>query len=179
MNATPNDISMITVLPGTITLDREAASAWLKNKKVARKRWRHMLPLIECVQDYACSLMWVFQGRHEHVVPTDAPWIVILGDDTIAAIGPDGFHGPSLDELIAAAARVVLISAFPEQNFYNAAATYAAYYRQNVILIETLPEQQDAWRDKLQSVKSEIPILFCMVIPEGAPDVPASKEHAE
>jgi hypothetical protein len=163
------DIDMITVFPGVVAIDRQQARAALENKNF-RRRCRHHRPLLEIVRDFACSLLLVFQGQHEHPVPKGTPWIVILGDDTFAACGPEAFHGPSLDALITASDQAVLIMSGPEQLAYNVAATHAARDRRNVILIETLPSQQQAWEDRIRLIRhDDLPMFRCLPVPEDVP----------
>jgi hypothetical protein len=158
----------ICILPGAISFNRKQARAALKNKDVWRES-RHLKPLFEVVRDYACSLLLVRQGQHEHPLPERTPWIVILGDDLFGALGPDAFHRPSLDALIMAAVQVVLVACGLEQLLYNMAATHAARHRRNCILIETLPEQMEAWEARLKAVNSDLPIFYGLVPPEESP----------
>jgi hypothetical protein len=155
----------ICILPAAISINRKQARAALKNNGVWRES-RHLKPLFETVRDFACSLLLVHQGQHEHPLPERAPWIVILGDDLFDALGPDAFHGPSLDALIMAADRAVMVTCGPDQYFYNVAATHAARDRRNCLLIETLPKQQQAWEARLQTGKGDLPTLCGLPYPE-------------
>lgn len=164
-SAQEEETKWIWINPAPITINRQQATAALKNKDFWRDA-RHLKPLLETVRDYACSLLIVGQGQHEHPLPERAPWIVILGDDLLGALGPDAFHGPSLDALLMAAGQVVLVACGPERLLYNMAATQAARHRRNCILIETQPEQMDAWDARLKAVNSDLPIFYGLVPPE-------------
>lgn len=149
----------VTVLPGVLTFDRKHVVTALESPQ-ARRQLKHLLPFFECVRDFACSLMLVYQGQHPHDVPA-APWIVVLGDDNFAgAFGPSSFDGESLDRLICEADHVVLIDSGPEPYAYNTAATAAAKYRKNAVVIETLPEVSDAWHDRIMAIKPGVGLLW-------------------
>ena len=158
----------ITVLPGVCTCTRQDARNLLKNRPEARARFRHLLPLIEVVKDFAVTYMTVFQGQHEHAIPARGPWIVVLGDDTFDALGPEGFHGPSLNALFSAADRAVIVAGWPERDAYRTAATHAARGRHNVIVIETRTTQHEAWLAALRAVKPDIGTLICLPAPQEA-----------
>ena len=160
---------IITVLPGVCTCTREDARNLLKNRPEARSRFRHLLPFIECVKDFAVTYMTVFQGRHEHAVPARGPWIVVLGDDTFDALGPEGFHGPSLNALFGAADEAVIVAGWPERLAYNTAATHAARHRRNVIVIETRTTRHEEWLAALRAVKPDIGTLICLPLPQEMP----------
>jgi hypothetical protein len=160
---------MIMVFPGVCTVTRKDARNLLKNRPEARARFRHLLPLIQCVNDFAVTYMTVFQGCHEHAVPVRGPWIVVLGDDTFDALGPEGFHGPSLNALFGAADEAVIVAGWPERLAYNTAATHAARHRRNVIVIETRTTRHEEWLAALRAVKPDIGALICLPLPQEVP----------
>ena len=99
-----------------------------------------------------------------------SPWILSVGDDMHFAWGPKAFPASSLDEAIRAADKFVLIASGPDPFPYRVGATLAARDRKNVLLIETLPHQKDAWTQFIKTVRGsdDLPIVFCLPIKETA-----------
>jgi hypothetical protein len=127
-----------------------------------------MKPLIEVARDYACSVLLVMQGGHEFTAP-QGTWIALLGDDAKLSLGPQAFHRASLEALVKAANRAIIVASGPEMYCYNAAATLAARDRKNVILIETLPAQLKAWEDLLKELRGEdFATLTCLPLYDDA-----------
>jgi hypothetical protein len=127
----------------------------------------HLYPLLDAAARFACSYLIAPQGCDEFELPRD-PWIILIGDDLRFAWGPDAFPAASLDAAIRAADHGVVITSGPEPFPYQKAATVAARDRKNVLLIETLPHQKEAWQRRIEAVRGEngLPITFCIPFPE-------------
>lgn len=86
----------------------------------------------------------------------------MVGGDTDCAPGPGQYDGKALDRLIGMADGVAIIScAPPPEACSNIALTAMALH--NGLIIETRPEQEIAWTNRVQAVRQEMPILLCTV----------------
>ena len=93
---------------------------------------------------------------------TGAPVIVLVGDDTFWALGPEGFDRPSLEKIVRRSGHAVVVTGAPLPLSYNIAATCAARWRRNAVLIETQPARRDAWLDFLKSANRQIGFTVCV-----------------
>jgi hypothetical protein len=154
--------------PGAILIEREQASAMFD--ALSRNK-RHIKPLLGVVRDYACKLLLVWQNVAPFELPRE-PWIVLFGDDLFSAEGPEAFHAASVAAAFKAAGAFVVVASGPELDAYKHAATYAARERLNVVLIETLPEQEQAWIDRIEALRGpaeDFPVLVWRVFPKAQP----------
>lgn len=128
----------------------------------------HLRPVILAVRDLACGMLMVRQGSQPFRLPRDPrrAGIVIVGDDMGHAIGPAGFHMPSVRRAIRSchAFAVVSCEALPE--VYERIALTAAITRRNVMLVETLPSEEIAWASLIQKLAPGKPL--CLALVEGA-----------
>ena len=137
-------------------------------KRDVKIRCSHLFPLLEAVAHFSCSHLLAPQGCAAFELPR-SPWIIVVGDDMHFAWGPEAFPKDSLNAAIKAADYFVLVTSGPEPTPYKVAAEVAARNRQNAILIESLPHQQDAWLSRIRQLRgANVPMLHCAPIPEGA-----------
>ena len=149
-------------------IDRATARKALANKAAFRGRGAHWKPLMEAARDFACSILCVFQGNAQFTAPKGV-WIAVLGDDAALSLGPQAFHRASLEALVKAADRFIIVASGPEMYCYSAAATHAARDRRNVILIEALPAQLKAWEDLLKELRGDdLSALICLPLYDDA-----------
>ena len=92
------------------------------------------------------------------------PFIVILGDDTDRALGPGHFHGPSIERLIGMVDVAAVMSGAPCNDVYADMSALAAWSRQNVLMVETRVEQEDAWIETIWQVAPELRMVICTVM---------------
>ncbi|QOZ34430.1 hypothetical protein [Bradyrhizobium sp. CCBAU 53421] len=144
-----------------------ARSAIERDRNIRRS---HLFPLFDATARFACSLLVVPQGCKPFELPRD-PWIISIGDDMHFSWGPQAFPAESLEAAIKAAEHGVIITSGPDPFPYRVAATVAVKHRMNCLLIETLPHQKDAWRERIEAVRGadeftgELPITYCMPFP--------------
>ena len=132
--------------------------------KVTEKA-RHLLPIVHAIRDHGVGFLVIPQratGLHRGIKLLKRPFIVMVGDDTDCALGPDQYDGKALDRLIGMADGVAIISCAPPPEAYSSIALIAMAQR-NGLIIETRPEQEIAWTNRVQSVCPEMPILLCTV----------------
>lgn len=120
-------------------------------------------PVIEAVRNYGCGLLTVGQSKQAFRLPGDRPAIVIIGDDTDRAVGPKGFNFASTRRAIRACHAFAVISCEPLPAVYACVASSAVLLRQNVMLIETRPEQEDAWYNLIRKLAPDRPLLRALV----------------
>jgi hypothetical protein len=145
-------LPQVSVFPASITIDREAATKALKGHVP-----RHFLGLLSIVRDYACGLLFTHQG-HEPFTPPKAPWVVVIGDDLLTAEGPAGFHEESVRALLRDSYFVAIVATVAIPLPYDMASTCAARDRQNAVVIDTRPEQKDAWLAMVRDVQPDAAI---------------------
>lgn len=101
-------------------------------------------------------------GLHRGIKLLKRPFIVMVGDDTDCALGPDQYDSKALDRLIGMADGVAIVSCAPPPEAYSSIALMAMAQR-NGLIIETRPEQEIAWTNRVQAVCPEMPILLSTV----------------
>lgn len=114
----------------------------------------YLRPILESVRDHHVAMLFVGQSDAPFRMPTksDRPNIVIIGDDFDQAIGPEGFHMPSIRRAIRACDAFAIVSSGPQAVVYASIAVTAAASRRNVMLIETRPEQEIPWLALVQKL---------------------------
>jgi hypothetical protein len=163
---TAQDIHIFLPATPAMLVDPAKARAAIEGNRQIRRS--HLFPLYDATASFACSLMNVFQGC-ETFEPPRSPFIVVIGDDLALAWGPAAFGADSLDRVIKAAGHCVLITSGPDPFPYRIAATAAARDRKNVLLIETRPNQQLAWLDRIEALRGKgLPMTQCVPEPESA-----------
>ena len=143
----------ILTVPSSAHLGREQAATILKGRVPL-----HFRGVLEATRDFACSLLYAFQSDRPFSAPASAPWIAIIGDDSFAALGPAGFHEDSLKALFRDCAFVAIVATEALPTLYNMAATFAARDRMNAAVIETQPNQKDAWFALAREMQPEIAV---------------------
>ncbi|MCC5974388.1 MAG: hypothetical protein JJU40_16765 [Rhodobacteraceae bacterium] len=125
----------------------------------------HLLPIVLAIRDHGVGFLVIPQratGLDRGLDLLERPFIVMVGDDTDCALGPDQYDIAALDRLIGMADGVAIISCEPPPEAYSSIALMAMAHR-NGLIIETRPEQEIAWTNRVQAVCPEMPILFCTV----------------
>jgi hypothetical protein len=126
----------------------------------------HLNPVFEAVRDFGVSVLIAPQCRDsldEALNETRDASIVIIGDDTDRALGPGGFHKPSMRRLFQRATETTVISSAPPEHVYAAMSTLAAIGRRFVVIVETRPEQEIAWVEFIRAANPNLPILLVTV----------------
>jgi hypothetical protein len=145
------------------TVDAGATRASLSHAIANTPEYLH--PIIEAVRDHGVAMLFVPQGNEAFRVPSkpSKPVIVMVGDDFDKALGPNGFHLPSLRRMIRACSSFAVVSSAAQPAVYATVAAVAAAMRQNTMLIETRPEQEIAWVHLIQKLAPGRFILLATV----------------
>jgi hypothetical protein len=106
------------------------------------------------------------QGAERFNPPRKRPNIVIVGDDMHEAKGPAAFHRKSLVRFIKRASGAVIVSCAPLPAAYEAAATNAALFRQDILIVETRLQFEPAWKTFVEFHHPGIALLLCTVEPQ-------------
>jgi hypothetical protein len=125
----------------------------------------HLLPIVQAIRDHGVGFLVIPQratGLDRGIKLLQRPFIVMVGDDTDCALGPDQYDSKALDRLIGMADGVAIIACAPPPEAYSSIALMAMAQR-NGLIIETRPEQEIAWTQRVQAVCPEMPILLCTV----------------
>lgn len=114
----------------------------------------YLHPILQAVRDHGVGMMFVPQVTEPFRLPRDhkRPAIIIIGDDFDCAVGPDGFHLPSIRRAIRACQAFAVVSSAPPPAVYLTVAVGAAALRQSAMLIETRPEQEIQWVSLIQKL---------------------------
>lgn len=145
------------------------------NMSVPRERFTHVIehgpehfrPIMEAARDHGVGVCVIPQVIERFDLPRKLPNIVIVGDDMHEAKGPDAFHRKSLVRFIKRASGAVIVSSAPVTAAYAAAATNAALFRQDIIIVETRLEFEPAWKTFIETYHPGIALLLCTVKPRG------------
>lgn len=112
----------------------------------------HLRPVLEMVRDGGIGLFFVGQSDHHFHVPKCRPAMVVICDDYDTAVGPEGFHMPSVRRAIRSCHAFAVVSSAPLPIVYATTAAAAALGRRNTMLVETRPEQEIAWLSLIQKL---------------------------
>jgi hypothetical protein len=126
----------------------------------------HLNPVFEAVRDFGVSILIAPQSKDsldEALGDSRDASIVIVGDDTNRALGPDGFHKPSMRRLFQLATETAVISSAPPEHVYAGMATLAALARRFVVIVETRPEQEIAWVEFIQAANPNLAVLLVTI----------------
>jgi hypothetical protein len=145
------------------------------NMSVPRERFtrviehgpEHLRPVMQAARDHGVGICVVPQGIERFDLPRKLPNIVIIGDDLHEAKGPDAFHRKSVVRFIKRASGAVIVSCAPLPAAYAAAATNAALFRQDILIIETRLQFEPAWKTFIETYHPGIALLLCTVKPQG------------
>jgi len=99
---------------------------------------QHLNPVFEAIRDFGVSVLIAPQCRDsldEALDEARDASIVIIGDDTDRALGPDGFHKPSMRRLFRLATETTVISSAPPERVYAGMSTLAALGRRFVVIV--------------------------------------------
>jgi hypothetical protein len=141
----------------------------------------HFRPILRVLRDKGCALAIAPQGRRPFALPRDrqrpdrvrGPVICIVGDDLHQALGPAGFHRPSLRRVLAGSVALIIVSGEPDPTAYALAATSAAGLCPlglgwNAVLIETRPERESEWLAFASKHRPDLLVTLYRSHPEGA-----------
>lgn len=125
----------------------------------------YLRPILEVVRDHGAAMLFVPQGAEPFRLPSEPkkPAIIMIGDDFDRAMGPGGFHLPSIRRMIRASSAFAVVSSAPQPHAYLTIAAGVAMTRQNAMLIETRPEQEIAWLSLIQKLAPGRFIQLCTV----------------
>ena len=114
----------------------------------------HLHPVLKAVRDHRCGMFFVGQSTEPFRLPNDPgrPAIVLIGDDMDCAVGPSGFHVPSVRRAIRACDAFAVISSAPQPDIYAGIAAAAALTRRNVMIVETRLEEEHNWLGLIQKL---------------------------
>lgn len=161
----PNSPSHLHV-PASIHFSRRQIKV-LKNKRGREKHWSI---LGEAASYFALDLMCVFQSQERFELPASGPFIAVVGDDLFRSLGPNGFEEQSLQQLIASATYVGIITCEPVYRVYAEAATVAAKERKNSVIIETQPTYGRDWRTFVSTVNPNACVRVALAEGESTDD---------
>lgn len=136
-------------------LDRIEASA--------AEKAPHLLPVLHAIRHHGAGFLVIPQRASDldrGIALLARPFIVIVGDDTDAAFGPDQYDRAVLERLIGMVDGVAIISSAPPAEAYASIAMMTVVDC-NGLIIETRPEQEIAWTNLVQAVRPDMPILLC------------------
>jgi hypothetical protein len=126
----------------------------------------HYQPIALAIR-HGAGLAQVMQHEGSFRVPLDKPTMLIIGDDLHLALGPKAFNTGSLRRFVQRAGHAIVVSSWPDPRAYAAAAYSAAVLREHAVLVETLPEFEQAWIDAITGINPKINMTIFAVKPEG------------
>lgn len=114
----------------------------------------HLQPIARAIRDHGVDAVFVTQESGAFRLPFGAsrPVIYLIGDDTDRAIGPSGFHLPSIRRAIRKCQFFSVVASAPEPDAYTAMALAASATRRNTMIVETRIEQEIPWLGLIQKL---------------------------
>jgi hypothetical protein len=114
----------------------------------------HLHPVLVAVRDCGVGMLFVPQGPGKFVIPSPRPAVVMIGDDMEQAVGPTGFHLPSIRRAIRAC-----------DAFADLYATLAstAVGGGKAMIVETRLAHEFAWIELIQKLAPKRPLCILTV----------------
>ncbi len=125
----------------------------------------HWRPVYYAMRHHGIAFGGIIQDRKPFRIPRARPTLLLLGDDLDASYGPVGFHPKSVRRFVERCCYGVVVACSPEVVLYATAAAVVTATRSDVVLIETRPEHEADWVDRLRAIKPGLPLLVGMVRP--------------
>ncbi|WP_210253187.1 hypothetical protein, partial [Beijerinckia sp. L45] len=125
----------------------------------------HLVPIYTAVRDHGCASATVAHDSGPFRLPLDRPTITLIGDDTDTALGPTGFHRPSLRRFLKQCRSAVVVSSCAHLKPYATAATNAVLLRQHVVLVETRPQFEQEWITFIHAAQRRIAMFVSTIEP--------------
>lgn len=139
-------------------LDRIEASA--------AEKAPHLIPILKAIRHHDVGFL-VLQQRATRLDRgldlLQRPFIVLIGDDTDTALGPNQYDRAAMERLLGMVDGIAIVASAPPDEAYSSLAMLAAHLHSNGLIIETRPEQEIAWTHFLQGIRPDVPILLCTV----------------
>lgn len=125
----------------------------------------HLRPILTAVRDFDVGLIFVPQVAEKFRLPRNGvqPLVVLIGDDLDRAVGPEGFHMPSIRRAVRACCHFTVVTASPHPTVYGAAITPTVIGRRHSMLIETRIEHEFAWVEVIQKLAPDKPLVISSV----------------
>ena len=123
----------------------------------------HLLPVVHAIRHHGVGFLVIPQRATDldrGITLLTRPFIVLVGDDTDYALGPDQYDRAAFERLIGMTDGVAIISGAPPEEAYTGIAMMAVAGG-NGLIIETRPEQEIAWVNLVQTARPDMPILLC------------------
>lgn len=127
---------------------------------------QHWRPIYMAVRDFGVQLAIIEQRAGAFRPPTDKPVLMVVGDDVAVPLGPAGFHRKSLRHFIGRCHAVVVVSCEPLVPLYAMAASCAAGWRRDTLLIESQPRWEQDWIDLVKASNPAAKLVVGAVRPE-------------
>lgn len=130
----------------------------------------HVKAIVQAMCDYGIG--WFFIPQTTAPIPNESfdeveSYIAIVGDDQDCAKGPQAFDQATLRRLIKTSSCIAIESSDIVVNIYSMCSTLAGMLQTGAMIIETRPEQEQAWLDYVRSVSKTIPIILSSPIMNG------------
>src|SRR3954469_8174711 len=115
-----------------------------------------MMDVVPRAPHLADLVAGVAEGLNWAIIPAGMPFpfiradesranLFIVGDDFTLATGPEAFHRKTLRRILGRACFVGIVPGAPVRAFYGRAISAALASRGWSVLIETQPQERDAW----------------------------------
>jgi hypothetical protein len=125
---------------------RASSEVFVMNNQSSIDPLAHLRPALFAAYRADIPVALVGRGPHSFkpAVRTKA-FFAVLCDDTGVALGPVGFHHPSLMRLLGRADTVIIHAWALEPLIYSAAVCEAIFLRRNVVVVETRLSHEQKW----------------------------------
>ncbi len=110
----------------------------------------NLVPILTSVRDHGLTFVMAAQSPRRFDVPQTGPAVVIIGDDLLRSLGPNGFHVKSLRRLMARVGAVSIMAGAPVASEYAKMTSEAVSRGIVVAIIETQVQHEEEWAAYLQ-----------------------------
>lgn len=118
----------------------------------------HLAPIYQAVRrgaDYAP----VLQNAGAFAFKFERPTIVLFGDDGEKCFGPNAFEPASVERVLGKISMAAVIACEPLPKLYTAMAIGAMMKRAHTLIVETRPEHEADWIERIRNSRPDISIM--------------------
>ncbi|MGA0601773.1 hypothetical protein ACO2Q3_13790 [Caulobacter sp. KR2-114] len=119
----------------------------------------HLRPIWAAVRDHGVDHILVIQGCEPFRLPNRRhPLVMLIGDDLQASRGPAGFPRKALGRAVSGCDAALIVAGKPDPEEYAGAASFAAFGRLSVAIVETRPQHANEWATFLRTANPHIAV---------------------
>jgi len=152
--------------------EKELKRTYLDYLIAAQQTPTHLKHIMIAMRDYGISFFTILQNSPRfETEQLEHTWgfVAVIGDDTNCSMGPDNFNRVErviLKQLVDKCSYVAIISSEIVVGLYDFMAQMAGQRQTGALIIETRPEHELQWAERIRALSPHIPLVISTPYPE-------------